>query len=190
VLSTLGGRKSEMGKLVILPKIRDPRFITVRRGGSLQDDDHRLLAMWAADCAEHVLHHFEQVRPKDDRPRRAIELGRAWARGEITWWEARSAGGHANAAARDLSGAARHAAYAAGQAAAVGHVAAHELGAAAYAIKAERAAAAQDEARARGEAAGRLECQWQRAQLADEIRDLVLDDQRLRNELCWFAFDC
>ena len=23
-----------------------------------------------------------------------------------------------------------------------------------------------------------------------EIRELVLDDQRLRNELCWFAFDC
>jgi hypothetical protein len=38
--------------------------------------------------------------------------------------------------------------------------------------------------------AGRLECQWQRAQLPREIRDLVLDDQRLRNELCWFAFDC
>ena len=38
--------------------------------------------------------------------------------------------------------------------------------------------------------AGRLECQWQRAQLPDEIRELVLDDQRLRNELCWFAFDC
>ena len=134
-----------MGKLVILPKIRDPRFITVRRGGSLQDDDHRLLAMWAADCAEHVLHHFEQARPKDDRPRRAIDLGRAWARGEITWGEARTAAGHANAAARDLSGAARHAAYAAGQAAAVGHVAAHELGAAAYAIRAAGAAAAEDE---------------------------------------------
>ena len=184
--ATLGGHKSEMGNLVILPKIRDPRFITVRRGGSLQDDDHRLLAMWAADCAEHVLHHFEQARPKDDRPRRAIDLGRAWARGEITWWEARTAGGHANAAARDLSGAARHAAYAAGQAAAVGHVAAHELGAAAYAIKAARAAAPEDER----EAAGRLECQWQRAQLPHEIRELVLDDQRLRNELCWFAFDC
>ena len=93
-----------MGKPVILPKIRDPRFITVRRGGTLQDDDHRLLAMWAADCAGHVLHHFEQARPEDDRPRRAIDLGRAWARGEITWWEARTAGGHANAAARDLSG--------------------------------------------------------------------------------------
>ena len=141
---------------MILPKIRDPRFITVRRGGTLQDDDHRLLAMWAADCAEHVLHHFERARPKDDRPRRAIDLGRAWARGEITWAEARTAAGHANAAARDLRGAARHAAYAAGQAAAVGHVAAHELGAAAYAIRAARAAAPEDEARrpAAGSASG------------------------------------
>ena len=65
---------------MILPKIRDPRFITVRRGGTLEDDDHRLLAMWAADCAEHVLHLFERARPDDDRPRRAIELARAWAR--------------------------------------------------------------------------------------------------------------
>ena len=171
---------------MILPKIRDPRFITVRRGGSLQDDDHRLLAIWAADCAQHVLHHFEQSRPGDDRARRAIDLGRAWARGEVTWWEARTAAGHANAAARDLSGAPRHAAHAAGQAAAVGHVAAHELGAAAYAIRAQQAAAPQGE----GEEAGRVECRWQRAQLPPEIRDLVLDDQRLRNELCWFVFDC
>jgi hypothetical protein len=171
---------------MILPKVRDRRFITVRRGGSLQDDDHQLLAIWAADCAQHVLHHFERERPNDDRPRHAIELGRAWARGEVSWRDARSAGGHANAAARDLRGAARHAAYAAGQAAAVGHVAAHELGAAAYAIRAERAAATEDES----VESGRLECQWQRAQLPREIRDLVLDDQRLRNELCWFAFDC
>src|SRR5687767_8185189 len=125
------------GMPVILPRIRDPRLITVRRGGTLQDDDHRRLAMWGADCGGHVLHHFEEIRPSDDRPRRAIGLGRAWARGEIPWSEARTAAGHANAAARDLRGAARHAAYAAGQAAAVGHVAAHELGAAAYAIRAE-----------------------------------------------------
>jgi hypothetical protein len=171
---------------MILPKVRDPRFITVRRGGSLDDRHHRLLAVWAADCAEHVLHHFAEARPNDDRPRRAIELARAWARGEVMWQEARTAAGHANGAARDLSGAARHAAYAAGQAAAVGHVAAHELGAAAYAVRAARASAPEDA----GEAAGRLECQWQRAQLPAEIRDLVLDDQRLRNALCWFAFDC
>lgn len=171
---------------MILPKIRDPRFITVRRGGTLQDDDHRRLAIWAADCAEHVLPHFEQALPTDDRPRRAIDLGRAWARAEITWQEARTAAGHANAAARDLRGAARHAAYAAGQAAAVGHVAAHELGAAAYAIRVARAAAPEDD----GVEAGRLECQWQRARLPDEIRELVLDDQRLRNALCWYVFDC
>jgi hypothetical protein len=171
---------------VILPKIRDPRFITIRRGGTLQDDDHRRLALWAADCAQHVLDLFERARPADDRPRRAIELGRAWARGEVAWAEARTAAGHAQAAARDLRGAPRHAAYAAGQAAAVGHVAAHELGAAAYAIRAAQAAGAP----ADGEEAGRRECRWQRAQLRPEIRDLVLDDQRLRNELCWFVFDC
>jgi hypothetical protein len=171
---------------VILPKVRDPRFITVRRGGSLSDDDHHLLAIWAADCAEHVLPLFEAERPDDDRPRRAIELGRAWARGEVSWWDARTGAGHANAAARDLRGAARHAAYAAAQAAAVGHVAAHELGAAAYAIRAVQAAAPEGEQGA----AGRAECEWQRAQLPAPIRDLVLDDQRLRNELCWGVFVC
>jgi hypothetical protein len=170
---------------MILPKIRDPRFVTLRRGGHLQDEDHHRLAAWAADCAEHVLHRFEEARHDDNRPRRAIELARAWARGEVRMTDARSAAGHANGAARDLSGAARHAAYAAGQAAAVAHVAAHELGAAAYAIRAAQAAAPQDER----DEAGRLECQWQRAQLPPEIRDLVLDDQRLRNELCWFVFD-
>lgn len=171
---------------MILPKKRDPRFITERRGGTLTDDDHHLLAQWAADCAQHVLHLFEEVQPDDDRPRRAIDSARAWTRGEITMSQSRAAGGHAMAAARDLSGAARHAAFAAGQAAAVAHVAAHELGAAAYAIKAARAAAPAGQS----EAAGRLECKWQRAQLPDAIRDLVLDDQRLRNEICWSVFDC
>ncbi|GAA1234152.1 putative immunity protein [Oryzihumus leptocrescens] len=171
---------------MILPKVRDPRFVTIRRGGTLTDSDHQLLALWAAACAEHVLHLFESARPDDPRPRRAIEQARAWARGEVRMTEARTAGGHAMGAARDLRGAARHAAYAAGQAGAVAHVAAHELGAAAYAIKAARAATPEREA----EAAGRLECRWQRDQLPEEVRELVLDDQRLRNEICWSVFDC
>jgi hypothetical protein len=171
---------------MIFSEIRDPRLITVRRGGTLQDADHRLLAVWAADCAQHVLHFFEQVQLGDDRPRRAIEQARAWVRGEITMTQARTAAGHAMGAARALSGAAREAAYAAGQAAAVAHVAAHDLGAAAYAIRAARAAAPEEERLA----AGRLECQWQHAQLPGEIRELVLDDQRLRNQYCWFVFDC
>ena len=99
--------------------------------------------------------------------------------------QAHNAAFAANAAAREVSGAAKFAALAAGQAVAVAHVAAHDLGAAAYAIRAARAAApegAQEEA-------GRLECQWQRARLPGEIRELVLDDQRLRNAICWFVFE-
>ena len=171
---------------MILPTERDPRFITIRRGGTLADSDHRLLALWAAACAEHVLHLFESARPSDARPRHAIEQARAWVSGEIKMSQARTAAGHANAAARDLSEAARHVAYAAGQAAVVAHVAAHELGAAAYAIKGARAAAPEGG----GESVGRLECQWQREQLPEAIRELVLDDQRLRNNICWSVFDC
>ncbi|NUS74174.1 MAG: hypothetical protein HOQ05_12310 [Corynebacteriales bacterium] len=169
---------------MILPKVRDPRFVTIRRGGTLTDSDHHLLALWAAACAEHVLHLFESEYPTDPRPRRAIENARAWVRGEVKMMESRAAGGHAMGAARDKKGAARHAAYAAGQAGAVAHVAAHELGAAAYAIKAARAAAPRGQA----EAAGRVEAQWQRDQLPHAIRALVLDDQRLRNDICWSVF--
>ena len=61
---------------------------------------------------------------------------------------------------------------------------AHELAAAAYAIKAARAAAPKGE----GERAGRLECWWQRDQLPEAIRELVLDDQRVRHDLCWSVF--
>jgi len=169
---------------VILPTERDPHLLTIRRGGTLTDADHRLLALWAASCAEHVLDLFESVRPEDPRPRQAIAQVRAWVHGESTMTQARTAAGHANAAARDLRGAARHAAYAAGQAAAVAHVAAHDLGAAAYAIKAARAAVPESER----EVAGRVECQWQRDQLPEPIRELVIDDQRVRNDICWSVF--
>jgi Imm-5 like putative immunity protein len=170
---------------VILSTERDPRFITIRRGGTLTDFDHRLLALWAAECAEHVLSLFESRQPSDMRPRNAIESIRAWTRGELRMMESRAAGGHAMGAARDLTGAARYAAYAAGQAACVAHVAAHELGAAAYAIKAASAAEPDCEERARW-----IECAWQREQLPDAIRELVLDDQRIRNDICWSVFDC
>jgi len=100
--------------------------------------------------------------------------------------DARKAAFASNAAAREGFGAAKFAALAAGQAAAVAYVAAHELGAAAYAIRAAREAAPESE---RGEAA-RQECCWQREQLPDAIRDLVLEDQRQRNDTCWGVFAC
>ncbi len=169
---------------MILSTERDPRLITVRRGGTLSDENHRLLGLWAAECAEHVLPLFEDAAPGDRRPREAIEHIRAWTRGEVGMMASRAAGGHAMGAARPLEGAPRFAAYAAGQAGAVAHVAEHDLGAAAYAIKAVRASAPPGEA----DQAGRRECAWQRSRLPDAVRALVLDDQRRRNPLCWNVF--
>jgi hypothetical protein len=169
---------------VIFGKERDLRLVTIWRGGSLTDEDHRLLALWAADCAEHVLCYFEDEVPGDERPRQAIEAARAWTRGELPMMRSRALGGQANGAARPLRGAARAAAHAAGQAACVPHVAEHGLGAAAYAIRAARAAAGPGER----DQAGRDECAWQREQLPEAIRDLVLDDQKRRNEYCWGLF--
>lgn len=97
----------------------------------------------------------------------------------------RAAGGHAMAAARTLKGAARFAAFSAGQAAVSAHVAAHDLGAAAYAIKAIRSSVETE----RSFEAGVVEREWQRSILPERIRELVLDDQHNRNELCWFVFE-
>ena len=174
-----------MAKPILIASKRDPRFITLRRGGMLADADHWRLALWAAVCAEHVLPLFEQARPGDDRPRRAIEQARAWARGEITMTQAREAAYAAHAAARAATGAAKEAARAAGHAVAVAHMADHELGGAAYAIRAVRAAATED----KRDAAGRRECRWQRARLPAPLRALVLDDQKLRNKKCGSLFE-
>lgn len=167
---------------MILPEVRDPAMVTIRRGGTLTDDNHRLLALWAADCAEHVLPLFEHERRGDSRPRDAVTAARVWAEGSLEMMQARAVGGHAMGAARPLQGAARFAAYSAGQAACVGHVAEHDLGAAAYAIKAVRSANPADPA------AGRTERDWQRDQLPDQIRELVLENQIRRDSICWFAF--
>ena len=172
---------------MILPRIRDPRFITVRRGGTLQDDDHRLLALWAADCAEHVLHHFEQVRPKDDRPRRAIDLGRAWARGEITL-----VGGPHRRAAMPTP----RPGTCVGQHGMPRTLPARPRRWATWrpTSSAPRRTRSGRCGRQRPMTSARRPVDWSASgsvpNSPGEIRDLVLDDQRLRNELCWFAFDC
>ena len=168
----------------ILPAQRDPRLITTRRGGSLTDEDHRLHAIWAIDCAAHVLSFFEAANPDDRRPRQALDVARGWVRGEVPMRDAHKTAFIANAAARELEGAAKFAALSAGQAVAVAHVAAHNLGAAAYAI---RAAAAAEPGNAQ---AGPKECQWQLAQLPEAIRDLMIEDQKQRNAICWNVFIC
>ena len=171
----------------ILPKERDPRLITVRRGGTLTDDHHRMLAEWAAICTEHVLHLFEDEQPGDTRPRDALAVGRAWIRGEVPMRVAHQTAFTANAAGRGLPDAARFAALAAGQAVAVAHVAAHDLGAAAYAIRAASAAA--HDGGADAEVARLAERDWQRDHVPSSLLPLVLDDQASRSAICWHVFD-
>lgn len=169
----------------ILPTERDPRLITIRRGGTLTDEHHRLLAEWALACAEHVLPLFEQHHPDDSRPRDALEIGHAWVRGEARMRDAHQAAFVANAAARGRPDPVRFAALSAGQAVAVAHVAAHDLGAAAYAIRAVGASVPPDAA----DVARAQERQWQRERLPQPVRELVLDDQRRRSAICWNVFD-
>jgi hypothetical protein len=113
----------------------------VRSPQTLSEADRRIVAVWAADCAERVLGLFEAEAPGDSRPRDAIARLRAFARGELGVAEARRRF-VAHAAAREVSApAAVAAARAAGQAASVPHMGAHALGAAAYATKAAGLAA-------------------------------------------------
>jgi hypothetical protein len=131
---------------------------------TLSEADRRIVAAWAADCAERVLELFEAQAPEDRRPRDAIARARAFARGELpVALEIRRrfvAGG----AARDVKApAAVAAARAAGQAAAIPHMGAHALGAAAYAAHAAGLAAPE-----RPEAVGE-EIQWQLAHMSPAV---------------------
>ena len=103
--------------------------------------DHKILAVWAADCAERVLPFFEEKYPEDRRPRQAVDAIRKWARtGIFRMADVRGTSLAAHAAARDVqdNDAARSAARAAGQAMACAHVPAHAIAAAIYAATAVR----------------------------------------------------
>lgn len=137
----------------------------VRSPQTLSEADRRLVAAWAADCAERALGLFEAEAPDDDRPRAAIARARAFARGELDTAEQirrRFVGG---GAARNVRApAAAAAARAAAQAVAVCHMGAHALGAAAYAVKAA-SLAAPDRPEVVNEEIG-----WQLAHLTAEAR--------------------
>jgi hypothetical protein len=147
--------------------VRDDRFKPAHGGGSLDLDRHRQLALWAADCAEHVLPLFNRRHPHDDRPRLAIETARAWAAGEVSVGAARAASVAAHAAAREATDvAAREAARAAGHAVATAHMADHSLGPAWYGVRAVLTSA--------GVEVAERERAWQLEQLPPSIREFVL----------------
>lgn len=136
---------------------------------TLSEADRRLVALWAADCAERVLHLFQAEAPDDHRARDGVQRARAFGRGELdaaSQIKQRFVAGRAAQSAE--SPAAVAAARAAGQASGVAHMGAHALGAAAYAAKAASLADADhDEGR-------RAEVQWQLQHLtADQRRALA-----------------
>ena len=131
---------------------------------TLSEADRRIVAAWAADCAERVLPFFEAEAPGDRRPHDAIARARAFARGELDVAEQirrRFAGG---GAARGVGPAAAAAARAAGQASAIPHMGAHALGAAAYAAAATGLSAPERPH------AVRAEIDWQLARMSGEVR--------------------
>ena len=122
--------------------------------------DHKILVVWAADCAERVLPHFEEKYPEDTRPRRAIEACREWARtGVFRMADVRRTALAAHAAAREIKEGdpAHSAARAAGQAMATAHVPTHAIAAAIYAATAVRDASNPDNA----DSATTREREWQ-----------------------------
>lgn len=137
----------------------------MRSPQSLSEVDRRVVAAWAADCAERVLGLFEAEAPHDDRPRAAIARTRAYARGELDTAEEirrRFVGGVGTNEVKDPAAAA--AARAAGQAVAICHMGAHALGAAAYAARAAGLAAPH-----RPEAVSD-EIRWQLTRISTEVR--------------------
>jgi len=131
---------------------------------ALDEADRRVVAAWAADCAERVLPLFEAEAPDDDRPRDAIARARGYARGDL--------GAAGEIRRRFVAGRAAHAvsapaavaaARAAAQASGVAHMGAHAFGAAAYAARAAGLAAGDRDAT-------QAEVAWQLARMTEQVR--------------------
>ena len=132
---------------------------------TLDDANRRLVALWAADCAERVLPLFEAEAPEDDRARGGIERTRAYGHGELdAAGEIKRRFDAGRAAQSVKSPAAVAAARSAGLASGVAHMGAHALGAAAYAAKAASLAADDQEA------ARREEVRWQIDHMMPDVR--------------------
>jgi hypothetical protein len=140
-------------------------------------DDHKALALWAAECAERVLPFFEEKYPQDTRPGEAIRILREWvATGKFSMPVIRGASLAAHAAAREVreaDAAARFAARAAGQAVATAHVPTHAIGPALYAYKAVAATHPLDV-----KAAIASEQDWQFQRLPENLREWVISEVR------------
>jgi len=143
--------------------MRDKRFITEHRGGSLTIKQHQKLILWACICAENVLIHFNENI--DERLKDALAVARKWEKGVVSVGAARKASIEAISVANEISDPVGIAvARSIGHAAATAHMADHAIIAAYYALKASKNAGMSiNEVR-----------KWQNNRLPSEIRDLVI----------------
>ena len=160
------------GKAAIIGRMRDTRFIAEHRGGPLSQARHRSLMRWALSCAEHVLPLMRDGL--DPRLQHALDIGRKWQAAEEPTGVAQKASVAAHAAARSYENPASVAvARSIAQAVAAAHFADHSLVAAVYALKAVKCAGGSVED----------ETAWQNAELGDDIRDIVLQSRKQRENL-------
>jgi len=140
----------------------------------LDEQDHRALALWAADCARSVGTRGRLASSFENRDeprfsgwiggRATVEAGRGWVRGEIAVGEARAVAFAAHAAARDAEDPAGHAR----------HAAAYAVKAATYTVVPTDAAAA-----------ATTERDWQVRRLPEHLRSVALPALENGGTLPW-----
>lgn len=170
---------------MILPAVRDPRLVSIRRGGMLSETDHRLLAVWSAACAEHVLPLFEVSNSGDTRPRDAIKAARTWARGQAKLRATRAPGGHAVGVQPALCGARR----ALRRTRPVKQPALLMFLSTILVLLHTPQSGSGCSGPGKGIEAGRAERYWQRRQIPGSLYSLILEDQARRNDICWSVFN-
>jgi hypothetical protein len=151
--------------------MRDKRFITEHRGGSLTKNQHRQLMKWSCECAENVLSLFGDI--PDERLKNALLIANEWTNGKASVGEARKAALEAIAVARESSDPVAIAvARAVGHAVSTAHMSDHSIGAALYALKAVKLAGKSTEA----------ERKWQNNKLPPSVRELVLAAREMKEK--------
>jgi hypothetical protein len=119
--------------------MRDKRFISEHRGGSLTKDNHKNLIRWARECSEHVLSLLDGNI--DSRLLYALHVAKEWESGTVKTGKAMIASSGAHEVARESSDPVIiAAARSVGHTVATAHMADHSPRGALYALKAVKLA--------------------------------------------------
>ena len=114
---------------------RKNKILFTRQSESLQNlitairlQNHRVLILWALDCANQTLAHLEFLVPNENRPRQCLDTCRAWAEGRIKMKPAKETILSCHKAAKQLAEIPAALCHGIGQAGATVHVETHAIG--------------------------------------------------------------